>query len=84
MSENIDYRHISKVLTRDGTPMTFTGARAVFLKAIQKITSEYLKEYSDTDAVTQKKIAYELSNSIDFQDAIGEHLYKLHATATKG
>lgn len=77
MSENIDYRHISKIMTQTDVPITFTGVRAIFLKAMQKIANEYLKEYSDADAVVQKRFAYELSNSVDFQDAIGEHLYKL-------
>ena len=77
MSENIDYRHISKIITQSDVPITFTGVRAIFLKAMQKMATEYIKEYSDTDVVTQKRFAHELSNSVDFQDAVGEHLYKL-------
>lgn len=79
MSENVDYRHISKVVTQTDVPMTFTGVRAIFLKAMQKMATEYMKEYSDADIVAQRKFAYELSNSIDFQDAVGEHLYKLYS-----
>jgi len=75
----MDYRDIARRITEHGdTPITFTGARSIFLRAMQKMAIEYLKEYKpDISGVYRTLEAEKLANSIDFQKAVNEHIVNI-------
>ena len=63
-------------------PMTFTGVRSIFLRAVRKIATEYVTVYSPElfNDISQKEHIEALTNSVDFQNAVGEHLTKLYGS----
>ena len=75
-----DYREIAKkisVATKE--PITFTGVRSIFLRAMKTFATEYINEYRpDVVGIKRKEFAEELAKTTEFQNAVGEYLHKIN------
>tara|TARA_Y100000034_G_scaffold28883_2_gene34739 strand:- start:11040 stop:11336 length:297 start_codon:yes stop_codon:yes gene_type:complete len=76
----VDYREIAKkISTITNEPITFTGVRSIFLRAMKTIASEYISEYRpEIVGIKRKEFAEELAKTTEFQNAVGEYLHKLN------